>query len=106
MAARGMSADDKRPAEPCERMRRCTHLGDDRVERHLRTEVITGNRDIDAVRVQPARAMTEGRAVQRLPVTPMDEDDDRPLPVARKEIDGVAGTWPVSNPPRRVLGTI
>src|SRR5581483_836115 len=100
MAARGMAADDERPAEFRQRAGRCTHLSDDRVDRHLRTEIIGGNSDLDAVRIQPTRAMAEGRTVQRLPVTTMDEDDDRPLPVTGKQIDGVTRTGPISNLPR------
>jgi len=48
------------------------------------------------MRIQPPRAMAEERAVQCLPVTAMDEDDDRAILIARKEIDCVAGGWTVT----------
>ena len=90
MASRGMSADHERATKPHQFAGRRAHLAKDVVDGDGRAKVVSWNGDADPVRVQAARAMTEKRAVERLPVAAMDEDDDRPFAVTGKEIDRVA----------------
>ena len=90
MASRGMSAEHERAAEPHQFAGRGAHLAEDVVDGDGRAKVVSWNGDADPVRVQAARAVAEERTVERLPVAAMDEDDDRPLAVAGKEIDRVA----------------
>src|SRR5260370_32742029 len=90
MAAGGVTADHQRPHELRMLARRHLHLPDDIADRYVGAKVVAGYRDVDAVGVQAAGEMAEERAVERLPVAAVDENDDRPRAVAGKEIDPVA----------------
>ena len=87
MSAGGMAADDQRLPEPRQFTRRHPHLADDLFDGDIGTEIVARNRDADAVGIQPASEMAEKRAVQRLPVAAMNEDDDRAFVVAGEKID-------------------
>ena len=102
MSAGGMAADHERPAELCEFAACRAHLANDVVDRNIRTEVVARHGDRDAVRVQPARAVAEEGAVERLPVAAMDEHHDRPV-AAVKDVDGVAAAGSIGQRARRVL---
>ena len=97
MASRGMSADHERAAKPRQFAGRGAHLAKDVVDGDGRAKIVSWNGDADPVGVQAARAMAEKRAVERLPVAAMDEDDDRPFAVAGKEIDRVALAGTIGN---------
>src|SRR5260221_7816625 len=100
MAARGMAADDERPPELCEFPRCHLHLPNNGVDRNLGAKIVTGNRDVDAMGIQPAGQMTEKRTVERLPVTAVNENDDRTGAVAGKEINRVPRAGTVANHPQ------
>src|ERR1700729_1999248 len=103
MAARGMATDHQRLAQPCQYARRHPHLLDDAVDGDIGTKVVARNGDADAVGIEPASEMTEERPVQCLPVSAMNENDDRAIAIARKKIDGVARAGTVRHRARGVL---
>ena len=76
MTAGGMAADDQRPTELCEFARCPTHLFDDVANGNGGAEIVTRHGHVDTMGIQPARQMAEERAIERLPVTAMNEDDD------------------------------
>src|SRR6266852_7184686 len=102
MPARGMAAQNERLAEPRQLTRRRAHLPDDVLDGDIGTKVVAWNRDADAMGIQPSGEVAEKRAVQRLPVAAMNEDDDRTFSIAGKEIDHVPRAGAVSNRARRV----
>jgi hypothetical protein len=59
MPAGGMAADDQRPPQPRQFARRHPHLPDDLFDGDLGTEIVGGNRDIDAMGIQPCGEMAE-----------------------------------------------
>ena len=65
--------------------RRGSHLADDRFDADIGAQIVAGNGDADAVRVQPRGEMAEKGTVQRLPVPAMDKDDDRAVAVTGKK---------------------
>src|SRR5258708_30055297 len=97
MPARGMAAGDERLAEPRQLMRRRPHLLDNLVDGDIGTKVVAWNRDADAMGIQTSGEVAEKRAVQRLPVAAMNEDDDRALAIAGKEIAHVPRAGAVGN---------
>src|SRR5450432_921513 len=103
MASRRMAAQHERPPEPRQFARRHAHLRNDVVHAHLRAEIVAWNGNVDTMGVQPSRAMAERGAIQRLPIAAMDEDDDRTLIVAGKDIDRVAGARRIRDRARGML---
>src|ERR1700730_7419199 len=103
MPARGMAAHDQRLREPRQLPRRRAHLPDNVLDADIGTKVVARNRDADAMGIQPSGEVAEKRTVQRLPVTAMDEDDDRALAIAGKEIDHVPRAGTVGDRARGVL---
>jgi len=65
-------------------------------------KVVAWNRDVNAVGIQPVGQVAERGTVERLPITAMNENDDRTLVVGGKEIDGVSRARTVGNRARRV----
>src|SRR4051812_19379749 len=106
MPAGGMTADDERTAQLRQFAAGLAHLRDDAVDADIGAKVVAWNGDTDAMGVQSAGEVAEKRAVQRLPVTAMDEDDDRTIIPAGKEIDRVARAGAVANEPRSLPLTI
>src|SRR5262245_59541836 len=100
MSARRVAADHQWLAEPCQLAGRRTHLPDDGLDAHLRAKIVARHRNVDAVGVQSPGAVAERGAIERLPIATMDEDDDRPCSVGRKDIDGVAPTRTIRHPAR------
>ena len=72
-----VAGDDEPPLEARELAAGGAQLFDDVADPHLRAEVVAGDRDVEPVRVRPARQMAEERGRQILPVAAMDEDDGR-----------------------------
>ena len=89
MAAGGMAADDQRPSEFCEFARCRPHLFDDVGDGNGGAKIVARHRDVDAMGIQPAGEMTEERAIERLPVAAVNEDDDGARAIAGKQIDPV-----------------
>src|SRR5450755_4220705 len=100
MPARGMTAHDQRPSKPRQFARRHPHLPDDVIDGDIWTKVVTRNGDADPMGIQPSGKVTEKRTVQRLPITAMNENDNRTVVIAGKEIDPVARAGAVGNGPR------
>src|SRR6202011_2846126 len=94
MPAGGMAADHQRLSKPRQLPRRRPHLPDDLLDGDIRTKVVARNGNTDAMGVQSASEVAEGRAVQCLPVAAMNKDDDRAFAVAGKKINDLscAGT--------------
>src|SRR5712672_494174 len=90
MPSRGMSADDQRLPEPRQLTGHRPHLADDLSDRDIGTQVIAWDRNTDAMGIQAAGEVAEKGTVQRLPVTAMNEDDDRARVIGGEEINGVA----------------
>src|ERR1700757_2857077 len=101
-----MATDHERTRKPCQLPHRGLHLVGDGVNADVRAEVVGWNSNADPMSVQPARTMAKGRAIERLPIAAMNEDDDRSFVRAGKKIDGMALSWPVANDARRVTLTI
>src|SRR4030081_1616849 len=77
-----MAVDQHGPAQAApDEQAGLAHLIDDRRHRYLRAEVIAGDRDRHAVRVEPGRHMTELRWLERAPIAAMDEQGERSGPV-------------------------
>ena len=80
MAAGGMAVDHHALAGALpEKQQRVPHLLDDVVDRDLRAEIVAGDRDRDAVGVEPARHVAEQRRIERAPIAAMDEQSQRRL---------------------------
>src|SRR5882672_6703308 len=103
MPARGMAAHDEGSPEPRQFARRHSHLLDNLIDGHIGAKIVAWNGDADAVGIQPASEMAEKGTVERLPVTAMNEDDNRPFPDTGKEINDVACAGTVGNRARCVL---
>src|SRR5882724_5471643 len=92
-----MAADDERPPEPRQLAHRRAHLLDNLIDADIGTQVVAWKGDTDAMRIQPGGKMTGRRVVERLPVTAVNEDDNRPFPIAGKIINPVPRARPVGN---------
>ena len=78
MPAGGMADDEHRPIKQLPQgQASAAHLLDDVGDGDDRAQVITRNRDRDAVRVQAARHVAEHRRIERAPIAAMDEQRQR-----------------------------
>src|ERR1700730_17060092 len=102
MPARGMTTYDQTPPQPRQFARRRPHLPDDLIDGDVRAKVVAWNRDARSMGIQPSGEMAEKRTVQRLPVTAMNENDDRAVVITGKEIDPVTRPRTIGNGPRRL----
>src|SRR6266404_2258543 len=103
MPTRGMAADDERPPKPRQLTRCRAHLLDNVAHANAGTKLVAWNGDADPVGVQSSRKVAERGTVQRLPVTAMNEDNDRAVIIAGKEIDHVPRARAVRNGARGVV---
>src|ERR1700730_5724900 len=101
-----MTAYDQPPPQPRQFARRRPHLPDDLIDCDVRAKVVAWNRDARSMGIQPSGEMAEKRTVQRLPVTAMNENDDRAVVITGKEIDPVTRAGTIGNGPRRMPLTI
>ena len=106
MPARGMSADDQRLPEPRQRTGHRPHLADDLSDRDIGTQVIAWDRNTDPMGIQAAGEVAEKGTVQRLPVTAMNEHDDRARVIGGEKINGVARPGTVGDRARGMLFAI
>ena len=100
-----VAGDDEPPLEARELAAGGAQLLDDVADPHLRAEVVAGDRDVEPVRVRPARQMAEERRREVLPVAAMDEDDGGGGAVGLagvEEVDELPLRRPVGDPQRRV----
>src|ERR1700694_1969415 len=102
MPTRGMAAYHERAPKPRQLTRCRPHLLDNVVDGNTGAEVIAWNCDADLVGIQPSGEMAERGTVERLPVTPVNENDDRASIIAGKEINRIACTGTIRN---RARGT-
>src|ERR1700687_4150668 len=109
MPTRGMAAYHERAPKPRQLTRCRPHLLDNVVDGNIGTKVIAWNCDADPVGIQPSGEMAERGTVERLPVTPVNENDDRASIIAGKEINRIACTGTIRNRARgtpRAIGTL
>src|SRR5882757_522764 len=106
MPARGMSAYYKRLRQPRQLTDHRAHLAYDLLDRDIRAQVIAWDRDADPMGIQPAGEVAEKRAIQRLPVTAMNEDDNRAFMVGGEKINDVARAVTVGDRARDMLFAI
>src|SRR6266480_5557891 len=90
MAARRMATDHQRAPKSRQRARSRPHLPDNLIDGNMGTKVIARNGDADPMGIQPTGEVAEKRTIQRLPVTAMNENDNRAFILAGKKIDHVA----------------
>src|SRR5262249_50089191 len=65
-------------AEPAPQIKTClAHLTNDLGDVHLRREVVAGDRNRYAARVEPARQVAEGRRLERTPIAAVNEQRER-----------------------------
>jgi hypothetical protein len=92
---------------PSRQLTRCrSHLLDNVVDGDTGTKIVAWNGDADAVGIQPAGEMAERGTVERLPVTAVNEDDNRAFAIAGKEIKAVPRAGAVGNRARGMLRAI